>query len=86
MPICVMHLRLISVRKGYDPRDFALVAFGGAGALHSAYLAKEIDIPNVIVPPHPGVAAAMGCLLVDVRHDISKTFVKNSEEYAMQMN
>ena len=73
-------LRLISVRKGYDPRDFALVAFGGAGALHCAYLAKEIDIPNVIVPAHPGVAAAMGCLLVDVRHDVSKTFVKNSED------
>ncbi|WP_428912093.1 hydantoinase/oxoprolinase family protein [Niallia sp. Krafla_26] len=73
-------LRLISVRKGYDPRDFALVAFGGAGALHSAYLAKEIDIPNVIVPAHPGVAAAMGCLLVDVRHDVSKTFVKNIED------
>ncbi|GHH98836.1 hydantoinase/oxoprolinase family protein [Neobacillus kokaensis] len=73
-------LRLISVRKGYDPRDFALVAFGGAGALHSAYLAKEIDIPNVIVPAHPGVAAAMGCLLVDVRHDVSKTFVKDIQE------
>lgn len=73
-------LRLISVRKGYDPRDFALVAFGGAGALHSAYLAKETDIPNIIVPAHPGVAAAMGCLLVDVRHDVSKTFVKNIKE------
>ncbi|MBS4189532.1 hydantoinase/oxoprolinase family protein [Bacillus sp. FJAT-49705] len=70
-------LRLISVRRGYDPREFALVAFGGAGPLHGAYLAKEMEIPTVIVPPHPGVAAAMGCLLVDVRHDISKTYVKN---------
>lgn len=70
-------LRLISVRRGYDPRDFVLVAFGGAGPLHSAYLAKEMDIPHVIVPTHPGVAAALGCLLVDVRHDVSKTFVKN---------
>lgn len=69
-------LRLISVRRGYDPREFALVAFGGAGPLHGAYLAKEMEIPTVIVPPHPGVAAAMGCLLVDVRHDLSKTFVK----------
>src|SRR5699024_5287350 len=68
-------LRLISVRKGYDPRDFALVAFGGAGALHSAYLAKEMNIPNVIIPPFPGVAAALGCLLVDVRHDITQTYV-----------
>ncbi|QED47799.1 hydantoinase/oxoprolinase family protein [Cytobacillus dafuensis] len=70
-------LRLISVRRGYDPREFALVAFGGAGPLHGAHLAKEMEIPTVIVPPHPGVAAAMGCLLVDVRHDISKTYVKN---------
>ncbi|WCK53412.1 hydantoinase/oxoprolinase family protein [Aneurinibacillus sp. Ricciae_BoGa-3] len=70
-------LRLISVRRGYDPRDFALVAFGGAGALHGAHLAKEMEIPTVIVPPHPGITSAMGCLLVDVRHDISKTYLKN---------
>ncbi|MBU8878494.1 hydantoinase/oxoprolinase family protein [Bacillus sp. FJAT-29790] len=70
-------LRLISVRRGYDPREFALVAFGGAGPLHGAHLAKDMEIPTVIVPPHPGVAAAMGCLLVDVRHDITKTYVKN---------
>lgn len=69
-------VRLISVRRGYDPRDFALVAFGGAGPLHGAYLAKELNIPTVIIPPYPGVAAAMGCLLVDVRHDISKTYLK----------
>lgn len=73
-------LRLISVRKGYDPRDFALVAFGGAGALHSAYLAKEMNIPNVIVPAHPGVAAALGCLLVDFQHDITKTYVANVDD------
>ncbi len=73
-------LRLISVRKGYDPRDFALVAFGGAGALHSAYLAKELSIPKVIVPAHPGVAAALGCLLVDFRHDLTKTYVANTDD------
>ncbi|KMY55558.1 hydantoinase [Bacillus sp. FJAT-27231] len=73
-------LRLISVRRGYDPRDFALVAFGGAGALHGAELAKEMEIPNVIVPAHPGVAAAMGCLLVDVRHDVTKTYLANVAE------
>lgn len=69
-------LRLISVSKGYDPRDFALVAFGGAGALHSAYLAKELDIPHVIIPSQAGVGGALGCLLVDFRHDLSQTFVK----------
>lgn len=73
-------LQLISVRRGYDPRDFALVAFGGAGGLHAAYLAKEMEIPIVIIPPHPGVAAAMGCLLVDIRHDITETFVTDTRD------
>ncbi|MFB4162238.1 hydantoinase/oxoprolinase family protein [Alteribacillus sp. JSM 102045] len=77
-------LRLISVRRGYDPRDFALVTMGGAGPLQGAYLAKEMQIPTVIVPPHPGVAAAMGCLLVDVRHDISKTYVKNVRDVSIE--
>lgn len=77
-------VRLISVRRGYDPRDFALVAFGGAGPLHGAHLAKDMDIPTVIVPPHPGVAAAMGCLLVDVRHDISRTFVKKIQDVTIE--
>jgi len=73
-------LRLISVRRGYDPRDFALVVFGGAGALHGAHLAKEMEIPTVIVPPFPGITSAMGCLLVDVRHDISKTYLVNAAD------
>ena len=77
-------LRLISVRRGYDPREFALVAFGGAGPLHGAYLAKELNIPTVIIPPYPGVAAAMGCLLVDVRHDISKTYLKQASEVTLK--
>jgi N-methylhydantoinase A len=73
-------LRLISVTKGYDPRDFALVAFGGAGPLHAAYVARELEIPKVIVPRYPGVHAALGCLLVDVRHDFSRTYLVNSHE------
>ena len=68
-------VRLISISRGYDPRDFALVAFGGAGALHGVALAKELSIPTVIVPPNPGVTSALGCLLVDVRHDISQTYL-----------
>ena len=66
-------VRLISISRGYDPRDFALVAFGGAGALHGVALARELSIPTVIVPPNPGVTSALGCLLVDVRHDLSQT-------------
>jgi N-methylhydantoinase A len=62
-------IRLISVRRGYDPREFALVCFGGAGPLHGAALARELSIPTVLVPPHPGTTSALGCLLVDIRHD-----------------
>jgi N-methylhydantoinase A len=62
-------IRLISVRRGYDPREFALVCFGGAGPLHGAALARELAIPTVLVPPNPGTTSALGCLLVDIRHD-----------------
>lgn len=67
-------VRLISIRRGYDPRDFALVVFGGAGGLHGAALAKELSIPTVVVPPHPGITSAQGCLMVDIRHDLSTMF------------
>lgn len=67
-------VRLISIRRGYDPRDFALIAFGGAGALHGAEVARELNIPTVVVPPSPGVTSALGCLLVDIRHDLSTMY------------
>ena len=67
-------VRLVSIRRGLDPRDFALIAFGGAGALHGAEVAQELDIPTVIVPPNPGVTSAMGCLLVDIQHDLSRMY------------
>ncbi|MGE3874605.1 MAG: hydantoinase/oxoprolinase family protein [Parvibaculaceae bacterium] len=70
-------VRLVSIRKGYDPRDFALVAFGGAGALHGAALARDLALPTVIVPPNPGVTSALGCLLVDITHDISRMYLNN---------
>ncbi|KQW61329.1 MULTISPECIES: hydantoinase/oxoprolinase family protein [unclassified Ensifer] len=69
-------VRLISISRGYDPRDFALVAFGGAGALHGAAIARELSIPAVIVPPNPGVTSALGCLLVDMQHDFSESYLK----------
>lgn len=68
-------VRLISISRGYDPRDFALVAFGGAGALHGAALARELAIPTVIVPPNPGVTSALGCLLVDIQHDLAASYI-----------
>lgn len=73
-------VRLISISRGYDPRDFALVAFGGAGALHGAALAKELSIPTVIVPPNPGVTSALGCLLVDIRHDLAQSYLKTATD------
>jgi N-methylhydantoinase A len=71
-------VRLLSISRGHDPRDFALIAFGGAGALHGAAVAKELSIPVVIVPPNPGVTSAMGCLLVDIQHDFSDSFMEDA--------
>ena len=61
-------LRLAFQSRGEDPRRFALLAFGGAGPLHAAYLARDLGIPEVFVPPHPGLTSAMGLLQTDVRH------------------
>lgn len=62
-------IRAISVEQGYDPRDFTLVAFGGAGPLHAAYLADALDIRRVLVPRYPGVLSALGMLTADITRD-----------------
>ena len=66
-------LRVVSVERGYDPRDFALVSYGGAGGLHAADLARALGLAHVIVPPHPGAFSALGVLLSDVVKDVSKS-------------
>ena len=66
-------IRLMSLERGHDPRDFALFAFGGAGPLHAVALARELAIPTVLVPARPGITSALGCLVADVRHDFVKT-------------
>jgi N-methylhydantoinase A len=66
-------LRLVSVQRGQDPRDFALVAFGGAGPLHAAALAAELGIADVICPPIPGVFSALGLIATDLRRDYVRT-------------
>ncbi len=66
-------IRVISVQRGHDPRDYTLVAFGGAGPLHAARLAAELDIRRVLVPPNPGILCAMGLLLADLRADFAVT-------------
>ncbi|MDV6225714.1 hydantoinase/oxoprolinase family protein [Nitratireductor aquimarinus] len=66
-------IRMVSLGKGHDPRDFALFAFGGAGPLHAAALARELGIPRVMVPARPGITNALGCVVADLRHDFVRT-------------
>src|SRR5205085_9471179 len=66
-------VREVSVAKGYDARDFALVASGGAGPLHVCAIARELFIPTVIVPLFPSHFSALGMLLADERHDFTRT-------------
>jgi N-methylhydantoinase A len=70
-------LRVVSVARGLDPRDFALIAFGGAGPLHAADLAADLGIPRVVVPEAPGVFSALGLLWADLRADFSGTVRRN---------
>ena len=67
-------LRIVSVERGHDAREFSLVAFGGAGPVHAAALAEELDIPEVIIPPIPGGFSALGLVATDLRRDWSRTF------------
>ncbi|MFQ5763048.1 MAG: hydantoinase/oxoprolinase family protein [Candidatus Bathyarchaeia archaeon] len=73
-------VRLMSVRRGYDPREFSMVVFGGAGPLHGAYVAAELSIPALIIPLWPGITSALGCLLTDIKHDLSKTYISDVAE------
>ena len=66
-------IRSRTVQKGIDPREFALVAFGGAGPLHGAEVAAMLGIPEVIVPPYPGITSAMGLLTTDIKYDALRT-------------
>jgi N-methylhydantoinase A len=72
-------LRLVSVQRGYDPRDFALVAFGGAGPMHANAVAALMGSFPVIVPPAPGVLCAEGDLVADFREEFSRTFIRTVE-------
>ncbi|MFN9390336.1 MAG: hydantoinase/oxoprolinase family protein [Betaproteobacteria bacterium] len=66
-------IRMVSLARGHDPRDFALFAFGGAGPLHASALARELGIPTVLVPARPGLTNALGCAVADLRHDFVRT-------------
>jgi N-methylhydantoinase A len=64
---------MVSLARGHDPRDFALFAFGGAGPLHAAALARELGIPRLLIPARPGITNAIGCVVADLRHDYVRT-------------
>ena len=72
-------LRLVSVQRGYDPRDFALVAFGGAGPAHANRLAALTEIPVALIPQSPGTASAMGLLVTDLKHDYATTVIERMD-------
>jgi N-methylhydantoinase A len=73
-------IRLMSIERGLDPRDFALVAFGGAGPLHGGALIREVGISTMLVPLYPGVLCALGCVYADLRYDISQTLEKRLDK------
>lgn len=75
-----LSVRAVSVEKGYDPRDCALVPSGGGGALHAIAIARELTVPRVIVPPMPAHFSALGMLLADLKHDYVQTFVRELDE------
>jgi N-methylhydantoinase A len=70
-------VRAITMQRGYDPRKFAMVAFGGAGPLHAMAIARELHVPRVIIPPQPGHFSALGMLLTDLRQDFVQTHIQD---------
>ncbi|MDN5844545.1 MAG: hypothetical protein L0H54_13995, partial [Alcaligenaceae bacterium] len=68
-------VRLATVRRGYDPRDFAILASGGAGPLHAALVGLEVGVQEVLIPPQSGMFSALGALLGEVRHDLSASLL-----------
>jgi N-methylhydantoinase A len=73
-------IKAISVEKGFDPREFTLVSFGGAGGLHAASLARNLNIPEIFIPRNPGILSAAGMLMSDVIKDYSQTIMLNGAE------
>ncbi|MHC8515459.1 hydantoinase/oxoprolinase family protein [Sporosarcina sp. ITBMC105] len=77
-------LKLISIRKGYNPKDFTLLAFGGGGSMHAPALALELGVKKVVVPIASPVFSAWGMLMTDLRHDYIQTYIKRMNELTME--
>lgn len=73
-------VRLATLRRGLDPRDFSLVAFGGAGPLHAAEIAREVGVPRIVIPTAPGLFSAIGTMLGEARHDLVQTKLRRVTE------
>lgn len=73
-------MRLATVERGYDPRDFTYIPFGGAGPVHAIDLAREIEIPTVVLPPMPGLFSAFGMLVADAVQDVQTSIVKTIDD------
>jgi N-methylhydantoinase A len=78
-------IRVISVERGYDPREFTLFSFGGAGGMHAAFLARLLNIPKVLLPTNPGILSALGMLMADVIKDYSLTIMKKQENVTAKL-
>ena len=74
-------IRNISVERGHDPKNFALVAYGGAGPMHAIDVAKLLGVNQVVVPPNPGIASAFGLLVADFKNDYARTFLQEAPHY-----
>jgi N-methylhydantoinase A len=77
-------IRVISIERGHDPREFSLICFGGAGGLHAVTLALALSIPRIIVPKNAGVFSAYGMVVANVTRDYSRTILKSSNEFARE--
>ena len=77
-------MRLVSIRQGFDPRDFALVALGGAGPMHAVALAEDLDMTTVLIPRNPGVLSAEGLLVAPIEHEVSVGFVQALDDLALE--
>jgi len=77
-------LRLVSVERGHDPRNFALVPFGGAGPLHAAALIRECGIAHAVVPYYPGITSALGCVTANVQYDFLRTVNRSIAEFNVE--
>ena len=77
-------IRNISVERGYDPREFALVAYGGAGPMHAIEVANLLGVTTVVVPPHPGIASAYGLLVAEFKNDYARTSLQQPPDYDLQ--